>query len=59
MIKVFKRIHFGSRWGYEEVPNDCKSYTETVKKFGGKQTWFQKKDHFFTVDGELYLMKND
>lgn len=59
MIKVLKRIDLGCRWGYEEVPNDCKTYSETVKKFGGKQTWYEKKDHCFRVDGVLYLMKKE
>ena len=30
---------------------------ETVRKFGGKQDWYDKKAHRFTVNGELYLME--
>lgn len=57
MIKVVKRITINNCWGYQEVPNDCKTYSETVKKFGGKQDWYDKKVHRFTVNGDLYLME--
>ena len=57
MIKVVKRITINNCWGYQEVPNDSKTYSETVKKFGGKQDWYDKKAHRFTVNGDLYLME--
>ena len=57
MIKVTKRISAGGFWSYEDVPNDCRTFAETVRKFGGKQDWYDKKAHRFTVNGELYLME--
>lgn len=57
MIKVTKRISAGGFWSYEVVPNDCRTFAETVRKFGGKQDWYDKKAHRFTVNGELYLME--
>ena len=57
MIKVTKRIWVDGFSKFEDVPNDCKTYAETIKKFGGKQDWYDKKTHRFTVNGELYLME--
>ena len=57
MIKATKRITVNGRWTYEEISNDCKTYSETIKKFGGKQDWYDKKTHRFTVNGDLYLME--
>ena len=57
MIKVTKRIFVNGFFKYEDIPNDCKTYAETIKKFGGKQDWYDKKTHRFTVNGELYLME--
>ena len=57
MIKVSKRIYVNGFFEYEDIPNDCKTYAETIKKFGGKQDWYDKKAHRFTVNGELYLME--
>ena len=57
MIKVKKRITVNGCWDYEEVPNDGKTFAETVRKFGGKQDWYDKKAHRFTVNGDLYLME--
>lgn len=57
MIKLTKRITVNGFWNYENVPNDCNTYAETVKKFNGKQDWFDKKIHRFTVNGVLYLME--
>lgn len=56
MIKLTKRITINGCWAYEEVPCNCKTYTETVKLYNGKQDWFDKKAHRFTVDGVLYIM---
>ena len=57
MIKLTKRIFVDGFFRYEDIPNDCKTYTETIKKFGGKQDWYDKKAHRFTVNGDLYLME--
>lgn len=57
MIKLTKRIFVDGFYRYEDIPNDCKTYAETVKTFGGRQDWNDKKAHRFTVNGYLYLMK--
>lgn len=57
MIKLTKRIFVDGFYRYEDISNDCKTYAETIKKFGGKQDWYDKKAHRFTVKGDLYLME--
>ena len=57
MIKLTKRIFVDGFFRYEDIPNECKTYAETIKKFGGKQDWYDKKAHRFTVNGDLYLME--
>lgn len=56
MIKLFKRITLNGNWALEEVPCNCKTFAETIKLYNGKQDWYDKKAHRFTVNGVLYLM---
>ena len=43
MIKVIKRITVNNCWAYEEIPNDCKTYTETIKKSEANRTGTTRK----------------
>jgi hypothetical protein len=58
-IKVTKRITDTNNmgiWTYVEVPNDCTTYSATIKKFNGKQDWYDKQAHQFVANGDLYIM---
>ena len=43
MIKVVKRITINNFWGYQEVPNDCKTYSETERKSEASRTGTTRK----------------
>ena len=45
------------RFEYKEVEGTFKTFKEAIEHFQGEQDWYDKLNHRFKANGDLYTMK--